>query len=329
MIGIYQDSFLKYLRDFFGNNVKVKSKSIIIPCCWCEYEQKKNHYHLYISLEAPIFHCFGSECHQSGFIKKLMEKLDGKDSSDIYVDKTKIKEKIKSSKIKIEKVTEKKKIHLPVLDTDKFKLKTMYIKQRLRYQNISLNSIKGLIFDVNQFLDMNPEGIAINETLFRMRDYLHSNFVGFLTEHESIVFFRNIDPEAEFKHFKLYIQDSKLIDYYKINGGNYFSNDIILSEGIFDLLSEQIFDSTNLRKSSKIYAAGLSTSYQSLIKSIVFHEQIFRPNIFILSDRDVKLDYYKKIKNLNNHIINSMVVFYNKRGKDFADTPAIPEKIII
>jgi len=328
MIGIYQDNFIKYLKDRLNNNVDIKSKNIICECPWCEYQEDKDHYHLYIAIDSPIFHCF--HCHQSGVIQKLLYKLDGKDLSDQYVDKERIKEIAKQKPIKIEeKIKQKKEVKIPILDTEKFKLKTLYMKNRLRFSNVSLNSLKGLVFDIDQFLELNKNLIAINETLFKVKDYLHVNFVGFLTEHNSKLVMRNIDPESTFKHFKMWIQESPFLDYYKISGRSYYSNSIVLSEGIFDIINEQIFDSTNLRSTCKLYATALSSSYNALIKSIVFYEQIFRPDVFILSDRDIELNKYRSLKKFNSHIINSLTVFYNKSGKDFADVPNDVEKIII
>jgi len=331
MIGIYEDKFVDYLKSRLGyDRVKVKSKSIICACPWCEPNEDKKHYHLFISTHAPIFHCFHADCLQSGYIKKLFEKLEGKDISDSYVDREKVKESQKKNKVKFQEVKkEKKEVRLPTLDEDKFKLKSMYIKKRLKYANVSLSSVKGLIFDVNEFLELNKSIIAIDETLFRMRDYLHANFVGFLTEGQTLATFRNIDEDSTFKFYKLHIDESLFLDYYKIRGQNYFSNDIVLSEGIFDILTEHIFDTTKLRATTKLYASGLSTSYDSMLKSIVYNEQIFRPNVHILSDRDIGLDYYKKLKFYNKHIIENLYVYYNKRGKDFGDSAAISERIII
>jgi len=326
MIGIYEDKFIDFLKDRLDGHVKVTNKNIIVQCPFCEYDKKKKHYHLYIALESPIFHCFGSDCHQKGTIKKFLEKLEGKDLTDSFVDKTKIKESVKE-KIQVEIEKPKKELYLPKIDEDRFKLKSMYMKKRLKFSNENLSSIKGLIFDVNSFLDSNL--VPINETLFKIRDYLHSNFVGFLTEFKSIVVFRNIDPSADMGHFKMYIQNSPFLDYYRIGGSNKLSNNVVLSEGIFDILVEHIFDSTNLRNSTALYACGLSTSYDSLIKSIVFNEQKFRLNVSILSDIDIKLDYYRKIKKLNQHVIENMNVFYNKNGKDFADSPSVVEKFIV
>ncbi|GAG02610.1 unnamed protein product, partial [marine sediment metagenome] len=61
MIGIYQDSFKQFLEDNLGE-VKETSKNFIVPCPWCELDEDKDHYHMYISTEAPIFHCFHASC---------------------------------------------------------------------------------------------------------------------------------------------------------------------------------------------------------------------------------------------------------------------------
>ena len=76
MIGIYQDSFKKYLEDNLGE-FKLTSKNIITKCPWCEYGQDKDHYHLYISLEAPIFHCFHGGCEKGGVLSKFLRKVAG------------------------------------------------------------------------------------------------------------------------------------------------------------------------------------------------------------------------------------------------------------
>jgi hypothetical protein len=325
MIGIYQDNIIDYFKEF-SPSVKVTSKNLILACPWCEYNLKKPHYHLYISLEAPIFHCFEGACNQSGMISKLFKKLNGKDSSDNYIDKEKIKESV-SKDIKLSTPVERKKLFLPDLKMDSFKLKTLYLKGRLKYSVQDLSTINGIIFDVDKFISDNQ--IRLDNRLLRVKDYLQSNFIGFLTEKESVVVFRNIDESQEFRYFKLFLYETKFLDYYKIPGPNYFSNHIVISEGIFDIYNEHIFDYTGLRKDIKIYAAGLSTSYDSLIKSIVFNEKIYRLNVSVLSDRGIELDFYKKIKRYNSHIIDKMTVYYNKVAKDFGDSSVIVEKFIL
>lgn len=327
MIGIYNDSFLEYLKKNLGSDtIKKTSKNIICRCPWCELNKVKKHYHLYISKHAPLFHCFHAGCKQGGVIGKLLKKIEGVDISDRFIDVEEL-EKIKKQKI-IEPKKKKKDIIIPPLkDRSLFNLKSLYIRKRLKFSNIDVNDIKGLIFDVNEFLSINK--IPIDSRLFRIKDFLHNNFVGFLTENQSIVMFRNIEKNSDFSFFKLYIQKPIFMDYYKIGGNDINSKDIVLGEGIFDILTEQIFDRVGLKNHVNLYVATISAAYFSVVKSIIFYEQIFRPNIHILSDSDVGLEYYKKQKKFNSYLIDKMIIYYNVKGKDFNDYPISTEKFIL
>ena len=326
MIGIYQDNIIDYLKENLSEPVKVTAKNIICRCPFCELNKTKKHYHMYISLEDPIFHCFHSDCQKRGFISKLFSKISGVDSFDKFVDKEKVKESEKKRKLENTIIEKEHNILIPDLNEDNFKLKTLYIKKRMKFHGTPISNVKGLVFDINKFIDVNE--VTVDEKLFRIRDYLHSNFVGFLTEHKSIMILRNIDDNSTFKHFKMRVRNNKFLDYYKI-GGNKNKNTFVLSEGIFDIMVEHINDKIGLKNEVHSYCAGLSTSYDALIKSLVFYDQVFRPNVVILSDRDVKLDYYKKIKMYNKHIINTLTVYYNKAGKDFAENVVVPDKFIV
>jgi len=323
MIGIYQDSFKKYLEDNLGS-VRETSKNLIVPCPFCEYGKDKDHYHLYISLEVPIFHCFHGGCEVGGVLGKLMRKIAGHDNSDTFVDKSKAKE-LKTQKVFTE--TTGIKVRLPKIRSGGFPLKELYIRKRLKFANIPMGRIRGLVFDVHEFINMN--NIQVDQTLFRLRDYLHNNFVGFLTDHGSTVMFRNIDSSQSMKFFKLKVQWQNFLDYYKLPGNSINSSKIVLAEGIFDIFSEHIYNNLNIKQDIKLYASALSSKFIALIQSIVFHEQIFRPDVVILSDRGIDKNYYSKMKYYNKHIINSLSVYYNKTGKDFNDTPVTPVRVKI
>lgn len=326
MIGIYQDSFKDYLEENLGAPVRITAKNIVGRCPFCaDRHVGKDHKHLYISLEAPIFNCFQAGCPAKGTISKLIKKLHGSDVTNRFVDKELIKEI--SKKNSIFKPDTVRQIKLPPLNTNLFQHKKLYIKQRLKFSNIDIDSIKGLIFDVDKFLEIND--IAIDPSLFRIRDYLHANFVGFLTENQTTVIFRNVDRASNFRFYKLKIQDSRFLDYYKLPGGLKNSNKIILSEGVFDIFTTKIFDLLNVDRNIRLYASALTAKYDSLIKSIVYHEQEYRLDVIILSDRGIDLNYYKFMKKRDNHVINQLTVFYNKNGKDFNDTPIEPVKFLI
>ena len=66
-----------------------------------------------------------------------------------------------------------------------------------------------------------------------------------------------------------------------------------------------------------------------MIQSIVYNEQLFRPDVVILSDRGIEEDQYRKLQHYNKHIINSLSVYYNKTGKDFNTTPVTPVRVEI
>jgi len=318
MIGIFQDSFLDYIKDNLGGTIKTTSKNIVCRCPWCEYEKDvTGHYHLWISIEAPIFHCF--HCQKSGFIKKLFVKIEGKDTSEQFVDKSKVKDIIKN-RINFSKVVPKQKpIILPLLKKESFPYKTMYVKKRLKFSNVRLSHIKGMVFDIFEFVQLN--NITLDFKQSNMMQYLQTNFVGFVTANQSKIVFRNIDETSEFRFYKIALQESQFLDYYKLPGGNRNSNDIVVAEGIFDIFSEHIFNYTNLGNKCRLYAAALSTSYGSLVKSIAFHEQLFRINLHVLSDRNVEIWKYKNLKKYMGHVINTIIIYYNKTGKDFNDAP--------
>lgn len=328
MIGIYEDSFVEFLKDKLGDPVDVKIKNIVCRCPWCEYNKQKSHYHLWISTEVPIFHCFFSDCGVSGTISKLVRKIVGRDESDRFVDKEKIKSSTKEFGLNKTRIQDYQPLILPDLKENMFHLKSMYLRKRLYFHNIQLSSIKNLIFDINEFFSINS--ITPPENVRRIKDFLHSNFIGFLSEHHSVLVMRNIDEGSSFRYFKFKIRESPLLDYYKLNGNNKDSNMVVLSEGIFDIFSEHIFDKLELKSSAKLYASTLSSaSFPSLLKSLSFYEQVYRSNVVVLSDKDVTLDYYKNMKKYNNHLIDKLTIFYNKTGKDFNNLPIIPEKFII
>lgn len=328
MIGIYQDNFIEYLKEKLGDRIKTTSNNIICPCPFCEYGKEKDHYHMYLSLELPIFHCFHASCEESGSLKKLLTQLEGHDISSNFVDKEQLK-KIKKQKLIFNDKVSIKKIDtkLPILNPKQFPEKDLYIKKRLKFADIGTKRIKGLIYDVRSFINLN--NIEMDVSLQRIVDYLQTNFVGFLTENKSMVIFRNIDHSQHMSFYKLKIHETNFLDYYRLNGGNLKSNKIVLAEGVFDIFTEQLFDSINIKDQVRFYASALSSKYIALIKSIIFYEQIFQPEVVILSDRGISIDYYKKLKKYNKHIIKSLTVFYNENGKDFNCTPVKPFKVVI
>jgi len=326
MVGIYYDEFVKYLKRNLGD-VQITTKNIVVPCIYCEFPKKKDHYHLHIGLDEPIFHCFHGGCEKSGTIKKLLHAIHGYDISDRFVDKKHFEE-LKQRKIeKIEKIY--KSFILPPLDENRFPLKAMSMRRRLKFLDLPLERVSGLIFDVDAFMSTNK--IWVTDKLAKLLPFLQKNFVGFLMENGGYLMFRNIDKNSTFRYYKYELQPTPFLDYYKVSGQNPKSNKIVLAEGVYDILTERYFDHLDIVNDVRLYASVGSASYPSLMKSLIFHEKVFTPTWVFLSDRGIHLNYFRKIKKQNPYLFvkGESLVYYNKNGKDFNDTPVIGEKFTL
>jgi len=326
MVGIYDDTFIEFLKKNLGD-VRITTKNIVVPCIHCEFPKKKEHYHLHIGLEEPIYHCFHGSCEKSGTIRKLIHAIHGYDISDRFVDKKHF-EGLKEKKLeKLEKIYDT--FHLPPLECDRFHAKTMYMKKRIKFLNLPLERIEGMIFDIDTFFSSNK--IWVTDKLAKLLPFLQKNFVGFLMTNGGYVMFRNIDKNSGFRYYKYELQNTPFLDYYSIPGQNKKSNKIVLAEGVFDILTERYFDHVNVVNDVRLYASVGSASYTNLMKSLIFHEKVFTPRWIFLSDRGIHLNYYKKIKRTNPYLFvdGGSEVYYNKNGKDFNVTPVIVEKFTL
>ena len=330
MIGIYQDSFVEMLRNHLGDPIKITTKNIICRCPWCEMNVETDHYHCWISKDAPIFNCFhcGETSPAKGSIKKLLRKITGLDNeAEKYVDKAKLAE-MKHAKITTEKqALQKRELEFPEITETQFPQKAEYFKSRFGYHDIKMSSVPKLVYDVSEFLRIN--NIPMDSVLNANINFFQTNFIGFVTENHTTMILRNIDQESKFRYYKFKISYTKFLDYYKLVGPSPESTHIILGEGIFDIYSDYIFDFTGLKKEVAFYASANSNKYMSLLNSVIFHEQIFRPNIHIISDRGIELDFYRRIAYYSRATLESMTVYYNKLGDDFNDLPCEVEKIPI
>ena len=317
MVGIYEDSFIDFLKEYLGD-IKINRKNIVCRCPYCEMESGKRHFHLYIALESPIFHCFKSECNKKGNIDRLIYKISGKKYDNFFDKSLKKSKELKQNENRI--------ISIPELEPNKFESKIKYLKKRLMTSDDNcIYEIDGLILDINKFLLDNH---LIDQNIEKYKNFLQENFIGFLTNNQSILVMRNIDESSKLRYHKIEIKNTQSTDYY-LSYNDPSKSDIVIAEGIFDILVEKKIDSINKKENTLLYGACLSTNYETLIKSLAYYESIFRQNVHILSDRGISLNYYKKIKNTTKHIINSLTVYYNMDGKDFGDGAKNIEKFVL
>jgi len=321
---IYSESFIEYLKFKLGEPINIKPNNIVCRCPWCEIGTNKKHYHLWISLELPIFHCFNKECGESGNIKKLFRALEGTDKSKEFVDE----KAIKRSSAKTARTSRIRNIYIPKINNSQFRLKDLYVRKRLRFTPDTNFRIAGLVYDIGQFVEKN--NIELTDSQRRLLPYLHSNFVGFVLFRRSKMVLRNIDEKSDFRFYNLILSKNLnyFIDYFLVTGNNKLGKDLVLAEGIFDILSSKLFWKPDF--DPRLFAAGMSSvSYESLIKSLCLDNSLFSCNIHILSDLDIKPYFYKRLKNKLSHLVENMTIYYNKGGKDFNDLPLSVERLTI
>jgi len=333
MIGIYEDSFEDFLRDHVGNALKITPSNIIMRCPWCEWDEgDKKHYHLHISTRGPIFNCVRAECNHSGMLSKLFKQLTGS-ARDLtkYVDKEVLKNSIEIKKDKSIDHLKLRKFITPPIHRKDFVEKIDYLKYRFHYSPVNIYDIHGLIVNPIEFFKLN--NIEINEQLKKSIDFIQRGYVGFLTENHTSIVFRNINKnEKKYRFRRVALQPAVLLDYYKLQHDTEIcrnSNTIVIAEGIFDIFDAHLFNYMGMTESAFAFYCSFSNRFSALLKSIAYFDNIYRPNVVILSDSNVKIEYYKRIRRFIKHLCNQVHIYYNISGGDFGDAYCSPAKIVI
>ena len=306
-------------------------KQLVTYCPWCEPESTKSHGHLYLynnSDNIPTIWCFkcGDEGKGRGTILKFL-KFIGEDVSS-YISKElfeKYKNADKNYNYTKKNIRKQTKHRTPVVNTDAYKLKTMYLKSRLGF-DYDISKIPNLVFDIRNFLYDNKIDIGTKD---RFLDYYENSFIGFVTNRGTTLYLRNIDHNSDLKHDKIPLVDSTddmYRDYYGVRLLNPLSedtNNIVLCEGIFDLLvGIETHELNELRKKSCMWAASLGCYYSSLIPSLLSDCMITVANFVILSDNNKKEENYKWF-GYNPSVMNFEII-WNKLGDDFGCHPILP-----
>jgi len=318
------------LRQILKDNNLYKSengKNVIAKCVYCgDHKTVSKQGHLYVSLnpEMPTVHCF--YCNHSATINDLIKVITGskKLAEEVLPKEELLKLRNKNKTIKVKKKTST--FNLSKKETTSFIAKRNYMITRT-FHKLNIDDIPNLIFDFETFFKQNnisatgPNGFLTDWEV----DIIKTQFVGFLSRHHTLIFARNItNSEYGFKKMNLQSTSNGLLDYWYINGGDPLSDTVVLAEGNFDVLGEYAIDSLKLKGKVRLYAAGNSFSYSSLLKSVCFDENLFKCDVVILSDNDKKPEFYNKFKRDNSHIIKSLKIWYNTKGNDFGEFPILP-----
>ena len=311
-----------------GVLIKETDKNFITKCVICgDHPNPKKWGHMYISKDSsvPLAHCFF--CGGCKIINKYIELITGdKRISNQVLSKEEIDKIILKSKSENVTKKESKDLIVPIIDVQKFPLKDLYIRKRTD-SKINSKDIPNLIFDIQEFASINNlSDVMINNVGKNDFTMIHNNYISFLSRNHTMLYCRHINDDKFFPFKKIRLQSRfpETLDYVSLKGGNINSDTIILAEGTFNIIVENIFDSLKIRDRVRLYAAGQSWSYASLLKSVLYDEGIFKVNVIILSDRDKEVQFYNKFFEDSNHVIKSLRIFYNRTGKDFGVFPPVP-----
>ncbi|GIU69202.1 MAG: hypothetical protein KatS3mg002_0438 [Candidatus Woesearchaeota archaeon] len=307
---IYDESIKNILELHLSPFIE-KDKNFICRCPWCELNEEKTHYHLYISKEIPAFNCF--HCNKHGHINLLFKAINIRENVDNLI----VKSNSFSNKKSLKNIDNKEFI-LPEIEDINFPDKVRYIKKRLG-SDFDVKNIKNLILDFQKFIEINK---IQNFADMCWLDAYQKDYVGFLFDHHSKLLIRSIKN-------KFY----KKIQLFEFNGDDLYSlttgqnpDTIIVGEGVFDIYSQYSFNFLKINK-PVIYVAALSNNYLRAIKYAIEEYQCFLPNIIILSDSNINKNYYSFLKHKIKPIITKLLVYYNGTGKDFNEAPITPVRL--
>lgn len=313
--------------------VSEKPKNFLCRCFYCgDHPDSRKKGHLWVSKnpEVPVAHCFF--CNKAVPIQKFLVDVTGNKEifSSIFSEEEIQKQHNKENK-PVKSFSERFKIYqLPKIEIDSFQQKRLYIRGRVN-NLIDVEKIPNLILDFQEFFKLNHlDLIGENKLITNYEfDILQNKFIGFLGKHNTILFCRNIDSNDHFKFKKIQLQSDQLelMEYYEINN-NDNKNIICFSEGNFNILSEHLTDSLNIKKDVNSYIACNGFNYSTVLKSVCFDKSLFKVDIIILGDRDKLKYHYTKFLKDNSHIINSCKIFLNRSGKDFNVFPLVPFEIV-
>ena len=298
---------------------KQTDKNLITLCPNCEFDRfhkNRNHGHLYISLDMPLFNCF--RCEFKGIAIKLFNKFSLNINDYLItplVDTDISKYTVRNN----DNIFIENNIKNIVINNDnEIETKINYIKTRLNITHDQVLKIPGLVFDIYKFINENKILLDKKYEHFDLNEY-----VGFLTNNKSILVCRSVldkpTNNKRYIHMRLDSQKYFFKEFYGLNlskNGKY----IVLCEGIFDLLNS-IFNKEIINEVSKqayFISTALTNNYQNTIVTTLNHLKRPISDFVILSDADVKLDYYKGLKRFTPQIGN-LTVYYNNKGKDFGE----------
>lgn len=335
----YDLTLYYYLKDRITICDKTSSDDeTMIRCPFCGDSKKDSRKtRFYIHNESPYhFICFN--CDTVGVINEEVLSLITNGNIDGEVLEY-IKGKQKEYKYK-NNVVRKKILRHPYFNTDNipsfnckksYLSKMDYLSTRLDYQ-FELKDIKKfkIVLSLYDFFHHNKIDIdkrILDDKVDYVMSELDKNYIGFLSADRNIIIFRNLDTSKDnhrFNNFKLFVNQeyiskktysistkaNKLTDKHHIN----------IAEGPIDIIGTYLYlkETVGIDQCNKeIFLANGGKSYVNSAQYLT-STTLLNNDYTIYSDKDVNLDFYKKLKStIPEYSTSKLEVCYNNLYKDF------------
>ena len=296
-----------------------KEISINCPLCNQEGNIDKGH-HMYISLgydnKPPMYNCFRNMNHRGILTKSVLERFiqsnDGIDT-DLMDNLSKYNTKLSTiNRYRLNKNEYKPLNNIINSVQSNISKKLDYIQNRLGI-SLSIDELinKKVVFSLANLLRVN--NITPNGNNNYLND-LEDNYVGFITNTNAYIVFRNIDPNSTTRYMNY-----KIFPDYIGKSGYYIMPticdtlkhiDIIIAEGIFDIfgLYYHIF---NKDENNKIYCAICGNSYVNAIQYFSSELGLIDVTYHIFLDSDIKQNIINQIEKYVKDISAEGYIYIN------------------
>ena len=299
-----QDELRNHLHYLFPDAKDNGAKTeVMINCPLCKREGHEDHgHHMYISLGykgAPQYNCFKDSTHKGLLTKEALSSLVDNPVliNDDLMDKLKSNSKREYSKVRYTIRNNGKynfKVSPYIREEDE--LKRQYICKRLGL-NLSFDELlkDKIVFSLTNLIKYNYiNQLTRNEYIINCLD---KYFVGFLTNNNSSIIFRNITsgdiklPESisdRYVKYKLF-NNNPFFGYYIIPSlcNLYDMIQIHLAEGTFDILSV-FYNLRDANRNNNVYISIGGNTYEKVIEYCICELGIVNAEFHIYIDNDIK-----------------------------------------
>lgn len=313
-------------RDVFTqqvSNIEIRTR-----CPFCgDTDHNFNTGHLYLRINPNdnlpiVYNCF--RCPAQGVLKyedlELLGLFDNKYKEKIFL--------LNRTSDKVSRdYSESKDVYFEYELPRRYDLeKISYVENRLGiyFSEEDFQNMK-IITSLREFLVINKiDTITCKKS---MANYVEKNYVGFLSNNNSYILFRDITDKSKIRWYKYPItresQGQKIFYSMKSQVDIYTNDDIVInmSEGVFDCLGVN-YHIYNNQSSNILNIAVCGKFYNKVIKHL-FSLGLVGDNVTIniYADNDGKedtsIEYYSRILKKYSYLVKELNVYHNLKDKDY------------